>query len=90
VIREAHVNAEGGLVPLMFASLCVRCDATRVDYATGTRPDAQPLAWLAHNRPPRDGNANAATFGMNAVFPRSANGRVLRVGGLMRIASEWT
>jgi uncharacterized protein YcbX len=88
VIREAHVDADGGLIRLLFSSLCVRCDATRVDYATGTRPDAQPLAWLARNRPPRDGDANAATFGINAVFPRAADGCVLHVGDVVRIASE--
>jgi MOSC domain-containing protein len=88
LIREVHVDAEGGLVRLLFSSLCVRCDATRVDYATGTRPDTQPLAWLARNRPPRDGDANAATFGINAVFPRAADGRVLHVGDVVRIASE--
>jgi hypothetical protein len=88
VIREAQVDAEGGCVRLVFSSLCVRCDATRVDYATGTRPDAQPLAWLARNRPPRDADANAVTFGINAVFPRDANGRTLRVNDVVRIASE--
>jgi uncharacterized protein YcbX len=88
VIREAHVDAEGGLIRLLFSTLCVRCDATRVDYATGTRPDTQPLAWLARNRPPRDGDANAATFGINAVFPRVANGGVVHVGDVVRIASE--
>jgi uncharacterized protein YcbX len=88
VIREAHIDGQGGRVRLLFSSLCVRCDATRVDYATGTRPDTQPLAWLARNRPPRDGDANAATFAINAVFPRDAGGRILHVGDVVRIASE--
>jgi uncharacterized protein YcbX len=88
VIGEAQVQAEDGLVRLLFSSMCVRCDATRVDYATGTRPDTEPLAWLARNRPPRDADANAATFGINAVFPRDANGRILRVGDVVRIITE--
>lgn len=88
LIGEAHVDAEGGPVRLVFSSLCVRCDATRVDYTTGARPDTQPLAWLARNRPPRDEDANAATFGINAVFPRATNGRTLRVNDVVRIVSE--
>jgi MOSC domain-containing protein len=88
VIGEAQVDAEGGLVRLVFSSLCVRCDATRVDYATGARPDAQPLAWLARNRPRRDEDANAATFAINAVFPRAAHGRILRLSDVVRIVSE--
>jgi uncharacterized protein YcbX len=88
VIGEAHVDAEGGLVRLVFSSLCVRCDATRVDYTTGARPDTQPLAWLARNRPPRDEDANGATFAINAVFPRAAHGRILRLSDVARIVSE--
>jgi uncharacterized protein YcbX len=87
-IGEAHVDAEGGLVRLVFSSLCVRCDATRVDYTTGARPDTQPLAWLARNRPPRDEDANAATFAINAVFPRAAHGRILRLSDVARIVAE--
>jgi uncharacterized protein YcbX len=88
VIGEAHVDAEGGLVCMVFSSLCVRCDATRVDYTTGTRPDTQPLAWLARNRPPRDEGVNAATFAINVVFPRAAHAHILRVRDDVRIVSE--
>ena len=88
VIGEAHIDAEGGLVRLVFSSLCVRCDATRVDYTTGARADSQPLAWLARNRPPRDADANAATFAINAVFPRTAHARILRLNDDVRIVSE--
>lgn len=73
---------------VVFATLCIRCDATCVDPATGKRPDAQPLAWLARNRPPRDGQANAATFAINAVFPRAAQGLVLRTGEVLRVVAE--
>jgi uncharacterized protein YcbX len=90
VIGEAHVNAEDGPVRLVFSSLCIRCDATRVDYMTGSRPDTQPLAWLARNRPPRDEDANAATFAINAVFPRAAHGRILRLNDVVRIVAERT
>jgi uncharacterized protein YcbX len=88
IILEAHVLGSGASTSVLFATMCIRCDATRVDYATGTRPDAQPLAWLARNRPPRDNDANTATFAMNAVFPASARGRVLHVGDMVRVASE--
>jgi uncharacterized protein len=88
VIGEADVATGSGPVRLVFSSLCVRCDATRVDYTTGARPDTQPLAWLARNRPPRDEDANAATFAINAVFPRTAHGHILRPGDVVRIVSE--
>jgi hypothetical protein len=88
VIGEAHIDAEGGLVRLVFSSLCVRCDATRVDYVTGARPDTQPLAWLARNRPPRDEGANAATFAINGVFPRAAHAHIFRLSDVVRIVSE--
>lgn len=88
VIAEAIVTGADGPLPLRFATLCVRCDATRVDYATGKRPDAQPLAWLAKNRPPRDGDRNAATFAVNAVVPAAAHGKRVRVGDALTVARE--
>lgn len=84
VVAEAHV----GDARLLFATMCVRCDATRVDPATGTRPDKQPLAWLVRNRPPRDNDANAATFAINAIFPSDAEGKRLRVGDPVRVTGE--
>lgn len=84
VIAEADV----GGARLHFATMCIRCDATRVDPATGTRPDKEPLAWLVRNRPPRDADANAATFAINAVFPREAEGREIRAGDVVRVARE--
>lgn len=84
VIAEADVAG----ARLRFATMCIRCDATRVDPATGTRPDGEPLAWLARNRPPRDGDANAATFAINAVFPQEAGGKEIRVGDAVRVLRE--
>lgn len=91
LVQEALVEGPDGEVRVVFASMCVRCDATRVDDATGTRPDPQPLAWLARNRPPRDADANSATFAVNAVFPMDARGRTVGVGDRVRVRSErWT
>lgn len=89
VIRDAEIVTPGGPVRVVFATMCVRCDATRVDHATGTRPDAQPLKWLAQNRPPRDADRNAATFAINAVFPATSQARVIRVGDVVRVLREW-
>lgn len=84
VIAEASVAG----ARVLFSDMCVRCDATRVDPETGTRPDKQPLAWLARNRPPRDGDQNAATFAINAVFPRDAEGQTIAVGDAVRVTRE--
>ena len=51
------------------------------------RPDT-PFAWLARNRPPRDEDANAATFAINAVFPRAAWPVASASSDVVRIVSE--
>lgn len=81
-------EVEVGEASLMFATMSIRCDAVRVDPTTGTRPDKEPLAWLAKNRPPRGGATNAATFAINAVFPAGSRGRTIRVGDTVRVLRE--
>ena len=70
---------------LVFSSLCVRCDATRIDYTPGASRPRSLRGWHATDRPATD--ANAATFAINAVFPRAAHA-ILRLGDVVRIVSE--
>lgn len=84
VIHEATL----GDAAFVFASLCVRCDATRVDVNTGEKPDREPLAFLAKERPSRDDSPNSATFAINAVARASARGRVIRVGDPVQVLGE--
>ena len=88
IIATAHVEASGSGVPLVFATMCVRCDATRVDPATGMRAGKQPLAFLARERPPRLSDPTSATFAINAVVPAQAHGRAFAVGDRVRIVQE--
>jgi len=69
IIDNAFIDAKGGKVKMFFGDMSVRCDVTRVDQSTGEKPkDAEPLKWLAKNRPPRLDKPNSTTFGINTVF----------------------
>lgn len=81
-------EAEFGDASFVFASLCVRCDAVRVDKSSGEKPDKEPLAFLARERPQREDSPNSATFAINAVARASARGRVVSVGDRVRVVSE--
>lgn len=88
IIGEIEVDGHEGAVPILFASLCTRCDATRVDIRTGEKSGREPLAFLAKERPPRDGEPQSTTFAVNAVAPAVAEGRTLGVGDRVRVLSE--
>lgn len=85
---EVEIDGPDGPIPVAFATLCVRCDATRVDLATGERLDKEPLAFLASERPPRLGEPNTATFAVNAVVRATAYGRTLEAGARVRVVRE--
>jgi len=88
IIGALDVAGPEGNVPIEFASFSIRCDATRVDLGTGDKPDRQPLAWLARERPPREDDGSTATFAINAVAAREGVGRSLRVGDAFRVRAE--
>ncbi|MGQ0534708.1 MAG: MOSC domain-containing protein [Methanobacteriota archaeon] len=88
VVREIELEGPDGPVPVLFATPCTRCDATRVDPASGRKPDRQPLAWLSKNRPPREGQPASATFAVNSVVRSDGHGRTLRAGARARVVAE--
>ncbi len=76
---------EGGH-SMLFGGLCVRCSVTMIDPKTGVAPDAEPLAFLAKQRPPRPDKLNKTTFGVNWVS--DSEGWHIRCGQSFAVASE--
>lgn len=77
IIDEIQIMTARGPIRMLFGGMSVRCPVTQINQVTGEKLDKEPLNWLSKNRPPRLDKPNSATFGINTVFPREAEGSTI-------------